>query len=163
MNLATRPHQIDVKEYRANILPTYLRSFIGAALFLSAFSALFEASAAAMGFMWAFGLSSIAYLVGLPLGALNNSSASAIKKASPKSFEATRKYECSDKGLRQEISSGSFSFTMWEDFISAARTKSATRIFYSKDHALFIPDSAWPSPNERDQFVALLKDKSLLK
>ncbi len=59
--------------------------------------------------------------------------------------------------------SGSYSFTKWTDLEEAKYQDGLVTLHLSKLYVHLVPDSAWPSTVERDQFLTLLRSKALLK
>ena len=86
-----------------------------------------------------------------------------LKKIQKGFFKTMQILEFDDNGVYSNSDSGSHSFVVWSDIESAVVSKGYSRIHLSHNNAFLIPDSAWPSSLERDQFLALLRSKGLLK
>ncbi len=71
--------------------------------------------------------------------------------------------EFSDEGITMRFDSGSNSFIVWADIESAKHKDGVVTLFLTKLYSHVVPDSAWPSTVERDQFLDLLRTKGLLK
>ena len=84
-------------------------------------------------------------------------------KYSRQAFSRINVFEFNDDGMHVRAGSGSYSFTTWSDLVFAQYKDEIARIYLSRQIAHLIPDNAWPSTTERDQFLALLRSKGLLK
>jgi hypothetical protein len=78
-------------------------------------------------------------------------------------FERKRLCEFDDDGFLTRFESGSYSYHVWSDIESAEYRDQCTYLFPSKLYILQVPDIAWPSAVELNQFLSLLRSKSLLK
>jgi hypothetical protein len=100
----------------------------------------------------------------LPLATATGSARTAVLlRNSRSSFTRKRMIEFDDEGFTMRYDSGSHSFTVWGDIESAVHKGELVMLYMTKVFVVNVPDSAWPSPLERDKFYALLRSKSLLK
>lgn len=88
---------------------------------------------------------------------------SSLIKLSPRTYNASTLLTFDEEGMTYRIESGSNGFITWPDFEFARDMKGITMIFQTKYLFHPVPHTAWPSQVERDQFLALLTSKGLLK
>ena len=162
-NMTTLLHKLEQKTFRkfafrptliANMRVTYYFMFVSIGLeFFAAnenlpvAAAITASSFALMPFVVAMKVTSDWYLT----------------KNNPRGFSNSRLIEFNDEGMTVKFDSGSYSFTKWEDIVLIQHKNEIARIFVSRQIAHLVPDKAWPSSVERDQFLALLQSKGLLK
>ena len=78
-------------------------------------------------------------------------------------FTRKRLIEFDENGFTTKFDTGSNSFTVWNDIESSVHRDELVMLYMTKLFVINIPDSAWPSTVERDQFLDLLRTKGLLK
>jgi len=78
-------------------------------------------------------------------------------------FNRRRLWEIDETGFLIRYETGSYQFIVWEDIAGAEHRDECIYIFPSKMLILQVPDIAWPSFRERDEFLSLLRSKSFIK
>lgn len=163
MKLTTLLHGIDPTRFRKIVFLTTIRLFLPLFICVTILAVGFESIASEDHFAFAAIVSSLIFLLMPFLIGIKASVPSIIAKNNRLTFDRKRIIEFDDAGMNVRFDSGSHSFMVWGDVEFARYSDDIVRIFITKNSIHLIPDTAWPSTNERDQFLSLLRSKGLLK
>ena len=163
MKLTTLLHSVDPKLFRKPVFQQTLLRMLPMCVLLMVFSVYNLGIARDRGYDIALVATIVMYLM-LPLAtAIGSARPAVLLRNSGSAFTRKRIIEFDDEGFTMRYDSGSHSFTVWGDVESAVHKNELVMLFLTKFFVVNIPDSAWPSYVERDQFLSLLRSKSLLK
>ena len=163
MKLTTKTFKIDPKQFKAACFGQTMKTFIRIGIFFTLFCMAFEWFAATQNLLVGLAIT----MISIPLASVR----AAYDQFKPGNLEArnrgfltnARNLEFTEEGIFAKAESGSNGFTVWTDVERAVKLNGATRIYLSKVFSHYIPDTAWASPGELDEFLSLLRSKSLLK
>lgn len=88
---------------------------------------------------------------------------SSIMKLHGTMLSRRRLMEFDEEGISTRWETGSSSNLVWSDVLKVVRLKNQTVIYLSTMFIVQVPDYAFPSSNEVNQLLALLRSKNLIK
>ena len=80
-----------------------------------------------------------------------------------KAFDLQRVYTINDFGVEAVVEGGAESKLPWSHFVSAERRAGITLLFTSPIIHLIVPDSAFQSQQDQQEFLNFLRSRGLLK
>lgn len=163
MKLTTLLHGVDPLVFRKTVFRAVLKMFLPLMLMLLVLTILLEFAAGTGLRNFAILYTVVLFLLLPFLIARSSSKPKAILQNNKLVFSRKRLIEFDDEGMMIRFDSGSYSFTKWTDLEEAKYQDGLVTLHLSKLYVHLIPDSAWPSTVERDQFLILLRSKALLK
>ncbi|HLP00238.1 MAG TPA: hypothetical protein VK171_16695 [Fimbriimonas sp.] len=84
-------------------------------------------------------------------------------KVAPRSFRSKRFMKFDADGFDSKYESGTYSRIVWADVDRALHLSGMTYLFGGSSQYFTVPDTAWQTPMERDEFHAFLRSRKLLK
>ncbi len=161
--MTTLLHSIDLPTLRRSFFKRNVLVYSAICLYFLLVCIALEFVCVYFNFAYGLGITTIIFLV-LPFAiADTQTNLKNLEKNNGGVLSRKRMIEFTEEGILIRYDSGSSSFIVWPDLIYARRLGEVTLIHQSRLSAHFVPDSAWPSVKERDQFLALLREKNLLK
>ncbi len=163
MKLTTLLHSLDPKIFRKPVFQQTLLRMLPISILLMLFSVYNLGLARDRQYEIAL-VATIVMFLALPLAtAFVSARPAVILRNSRSAFTRKRLIELDENGFTTRFDSGSNSFTVWNDIESSVHRGELVMLYMTKLFVINIPDSAWPSTVERDQFLDLLRTKGLLK
>lgn len=163
MKLTTLVHSVDPKIFRRPVFQQTLLRMLPICILLMLFSIFCLGVARDRQYEIALYGTIVMFLL-LPIAtAIGSARPAVLLRNSRLAFTRKRLIELDENGFTIKYDSGSHSYTVWSDIESAVHSVELVMLYLTKSFVVNVPDSAWPSTNERDQFLSLLRSKGLLK